>query len=148
MEPLEAAESQLRFLEVNQNNLEDDYSELIDLLKTESEDEENLNAALISLVNQLQQIRDDSSQFALNDLERVQNEALPILQQQLNDIRNQQEYAESNRQAVERSWPSDEITIDVAQSLIDEIGSGVDEQINKQKANDEWLKVMKIFKLM
>lgn len=53
MEPLEAAETQLRFLEVSQNNLEEDHYDLIDLLKTESEDEDQLNAALKALIDQV-----------------------------------------------------------------------------------------------
>jgi hypothetical protein len=53
LEPLEAAESQLRFLEVSQNNLEDDHNDWIDLLKTESEDEQQLNLATTSLIDQV-----------------------------------------------------------------------------------------------
>ena len=109
LQPFAIAESEVRFLEVDQDDLEADYQELVDLLKTEANDEENLNAALASTVDQLKKISNEIPDFDRNDLALVQKEALPSLQKQLDEINDRDADARQNRQVIERKWPSSEI---------------------------------------
>lgn len=74
MDPLTVSESEVRFLEVNQNDLEADHSDLLNVVQAEADDEKQLNAAIASLADQLQKLGSDLDGLSREDLERVQNE--------------------------------------------------------------------------
>jgi hypothetical protein len=107
LEPFEAAESQLRFAEVDCDELEADYREMIDQTKSEASDEESLNAALASVIDQLKKISSEMPDFDRNDLAIVQREAIPSMQKQLDEINGRD--ADSKRKVIERRWPSSDI---------------------------------------
>lgn len=74
MDPLTVSESEVRFLEVNQNDLEADHSDLLNVVQAEADDEKQLNAAIASLADQLQKLGSDLDGLSGEDLGRVQNE--------------------------------------------------------------------------
>lgn len=144
LEPLEAAESQLRFVEVDQDELEADYQELIDQINSETNDEDHLNSALTSLIDQLNKISNEMPDFDRNDLNLIQKEALPAIQKQLDEINDRDADARKTRKSILREWPS-EAHPEKAQQLINSIiEKEVDclRKIKEQETKvhvDEWL---------
>ncbi|KAI6183013.1 Spectrin beta chain, erythrocytic [Aphelenchoides bicaudatus] len=54
-------------------------------------------------------------------IDRVKNEALPAMQHQLDDINKRHSSAQQQRKAIERKWPDEDTTNEVAKKLINQI---------------------------
>lgn len=146
LDPLSIAERDIRFLEVNQDELKADIEELVDLIRAEADDEQHLNSAISSLIYQLQKLSTDLPDLNKDGVERVKNEALPALQKQLDDITARHYVIEEHCKTVDRRWPDDSKTISAAQDIIDRINSSItgqqerfDSAANQQKAIEDWL---------
>lgn len=108
---MDIVESELRFLEVDQDELEANYLELIDLLKSETSDEHHLNSAVSSLIDQLKKVSSDMPGFDRNDSALLQTEVIPSIQKQLDEISARDADARQNRQVIERAWHKDQVSI-------------------------------------
>jgi hypothetical protein len=138
LDPLKIAESELRFVEVDSDDLKADFHDLIDLLRAENEDEQNLNAAVTSLNDQLQKIANDVPDLGIADLESVRNDAVPVFQQQIEEIKKRHENAEQNRQQVKREWLPNLSVADL-QQLVDNIAILTADELQKRQASAAWL---------
>jgi hypothetical protein len=144
LQPLNIAESQLRFLEVAYDELKANHAELADLLKAEADDEQQIDLATNSLVDQLQKIQSELPDLDQNGIDRVRNEALPAMQKQLDEINIRHTSAQEQRKAIERKWPNEGTTSGAAQDLInkiDETTSNQQEQILKIKLTLETIQL-------
>ena len=146
LDPFAIAERDIRFLEVNQDEIKADHQELLDQLKSEADDEQQINTAIESLINQLNKIQQELADLDKDGLARVQNEALPAMQKQLSDINDRHNNANQTRQVIKRGWPSNDETNEMAQSLLDQIDSTSSSQqqqliveSSQQHAVEEWL---------
>lgn len=83
---MDVAETEVRFLEVAQNELKADLLDLLDQLKSESDEEHQLHKANEALVSELQKLNDGLSEIDNNGLVKLQNEVIPALQQQLENV--------------------------------------------------------------
>lgn len=68
------AESEVRFLEVNQNDLEADHADLANIVQSEAEDEKQINTAISALNDQIHKLSTDLNGLSGEDLQRVQEE--------------------------------------------------------------------------
>lgn len=83
---MDVAETEVRFLEVAQNELKADLLDLLDQLTSESDEEHQLHKANEALVSELQKLNDGLSEIDNNGLVKLQNEVIPALQQQLENV--------------------------------------------------------------
>jgi hypothetical protein len=138
LDPLDIAESEVRFIQLSQDELTTNHADLIDQLKSEASDENHINSAITELHQKLRTILAELPDLDKDGLERVRNEALPAMKKQLNDINSRNATAEQNRQLIKREWPDENTTQNTAQSLIDQIDSksnGQKQQIQQAEAN-------------
>jgi chromosome segregation ATPase len=135
LDPLDIAESEVRFIQLSQDELTTNHADLIDQLKSEASDENHINSAITELHQKLRTILAELPDLDKDGLERVRNEALPAMKKQLNDINSRNATAEQNRQLIKREWPDENTTQNTAQSLIDQI----DGNNRQQYAIEEWL---------
>lgn len=129
----------MRFLEVNQSDLENDLAEFSTIVQNEASEELQLHSALKSLTSELQNIKDQLSDLSNEDLERIQSETIPLFQQQFDNISTRSQDALNNRTAIKHELPAEMPQRD----LIDDIVSGVEHQLQQRRKRDAWLKVGK-----
>ncbi|KAI6207377.1 hypothetical protein M3Y96_00002700 [Aphelenchoides besseyi] len=119
LEPLAVAESELRFVEMDHKDLKDDYDELVKRQERELQDEQDLNAAIETVIEELNKLKREIGELSSEDLHKLNGELLPALSTRIDDIGQRDQQATADRQHVQRSWSSN--SPDSARGLVNEI---------------------------
>jgi predicted transcriptional regulator len=146
LQPLDIAESEIRFLTVSQNDLDADFHDCAEQMKSEAEDEQQLNAAISSLIGELQKIQNEVPQMSNAEIEDLKSTVLPSIRHQLDVIAARDIDAHAGREYIQRQWSDDQTTVKGGQSLadsVDQLAADRSKQLEadaaQQQAIDEWL---------
>jgi hypothetical protein len=146
LQPLDVAESEIRFLSASQDDLEIDHKELIDQLNVEKEDENQINSAILELYQKLRELEVKLPEFSRADIDDFNSTLIPSLQNQIDIISARDMDAHVNRELIQRNWPSEDETLQKAQQILDIIKLNADDRLKRISDVEEWhLKVCQFY---
>uniref|UniRef100_A0A1I7S8L5 Calponin-homology (CH) domain-containing protein n=1 Tax=Bursaphelenchus xylophilus TaxID=6326 RepID=A0A1I7S8L5_BURXY len=146
LQPLAVAESEVRFVNADLQELEDDIRDQLNAIRDETTHENNLLERSKELINEFDRISEDLPKLDRNGVANVKEEAVPALKKQLDDLVQQHQAARNTRQVVERANLPDDSTPEQLVAKLNDLADKADKALAKlaheeeqQRIQNEWL---------